>query len=229
MATWHFDCVLMPRDALASIVSIADTRREGTLALWKGVAAAELRAALAVIGAPARTWNAQMGRWGDEDGTCLFLTSTEENVEELRLRIDLRSDASAFVARVGEALRRFDVVALTEQAQVVELSVAALSRAAMHSSVVELVRDGVAALPRLAARVREAEAAASARDEGRESPGMLEAVGEALAQHGRGEVVTARCAACERVLEVVDVVATGALVVRCPDGHVSFRARRSRS
>ena len=54
----------------------------------------------------------------------------------------------------------------------------------------------------------------------------LVAVGEALAQHRRGEAITAQCTTCGRVLVLTDVQATGALVVRCPDGHVSFRARR---
>jgi hypothetical protein len=54
----------------------------------------------------------------------------------------------------------------------------------------------------------------------------LEAVGEALAQRRRGEVVSARCCYCGELLSVVDVVEAGATVVSCPNGDTMFRARR---
>lgn len=55
----------------------------------------------------------------------------------------------------------------------------------------------------------------------------LAAVGEALAQIRDGKAVTARCVKCGKQLLVEDVAATGTLVIRCPDGHTFFRARRS--
>ena len=53
----------------------------------------------------------------------------------------------------------------------------------------------------------------------------LAAVGEALAQWRRGEVISARCSKCGHVLQVTVVEATKALIVACPDGHTSFRAK----
>lgn len=55
----------------------------------------------------------------------------------------------------------------------------------------------------------------------------LDAVGEALHQHRRGEPVTARCHVCDRTLEVVEVPEAGVLVVACAEKHVRFRARRT--
>jgi hypothetical protein len=52
----------------------------------------------------------------------------------------------------------------------------------------------------------------------------LVAVGEALEQRRRGEPVVARCGKCGALLEVEEVVATGAVVVRCPKGDTFFRA-----
>ena len=66
-------------------------------------------------------------------------------------------------------------------------------------------------------------------------PGLLKrhpeliAVGEAIEQHRRGEVITARCHKCGSTLEVTEVAAVGALVVTCPEGHISFRASRDKA
>jgi len=57
----------------------------------------------------------------------------------------------------------------------------------------------------------------------------LVAVGEALRQHRLGEPVTARCHACDRALEIVEVPEVGVLVVACAEKHVWFRARRTPS
>lgn len=53
----------------------------------------------------------------------------------------------------------------------------------------------------------------------------LRAVGEALAQHRRGEVVSARCPKCDRALVVTEIVATKTTMVACPDGHTRYRPK----
>lgn len=55
----------------------------------------------------------------------------------------------------------------------------------------------------------------------------LVAVHAALAQHGRGEPITAVCPSCGTPIEVTEVEATGTLVVACQTGdtHVRFRRR----
>lgn len=55
----------------------------------------------------------------------------------------------------------------------------------------------------------------------------LSAVGEALQQLGEGHPVTATCVKCGKTLVAESVDTTGALVIRCPDGHTFFRAKRS--
>lgn len=55
----------------------------------------------------------------------------------------------------------------------------------------------------------------------------LVAVGEALRQLGEGHPVTATCVKCGKTLVAESVDATGALVIRCPDSHTFFRAKRS--
>jgi hypothetical protein len=57
----------------------------------------------------------------------------------------------------------------------------------------------------------------------------LVAVGEALEQIRQGKPVTARCVKCGKQLIAEEVDETGALVIRCPDGHTFFRARRAKS
>jgi hypothetical protein len=53
----------------------------------------------------------------------------------------------------------------------------------------------------------------------------LAAVGDALAQWRRGEEISARCMKCHQLLQVTHLEATKALVVSCPEGHTSFRAK----
>lgn len=52
----------------------------------------------------------------------------------------------------------------------------------------------------------------------------LVAVGEALDQRRRGEPVTAVCYKCGLPLQVEEVAATGAVIVRCAKGDTFFRA-----
>jgi hypothetical protein len=54
----------------------------------------------------------------------------------------------------------------------------------------------------------------------------LASVGQALEQLRQGLPVTATCFKCGLRLLAEEVEATGALVIRCPDGHTSFRAKR---
>jgi hypothetical protein len=56
----------------------------------------------------------------------------------------------------------------------------------------------------------------------------LVSVTEALRQLRNHEPVTATCIKCHQLLQVSEVEATGALVIRCPDGHTLFRARRDK-
>jgi hypothetical protein len=61
----------------------------------------------------------------------------------------------------------------------------------------------------------------------RKHPELI-AVGKALEQLGRGESITATCTVCGVTLVAVEVAETGALIICCPHGHTSFRARRGR-
>jgi hypothetical protein len=54
----------------------------------------------------------------------------------------------------------------------------------------------------------------------------LVAVGQALEQLRQGQPITATCIKCGQVLTVETIATVGVLVIRCPDGHTSFRAKR---
>jgi hypothetical protein len=49
-----------------------------------------------------------------------------------------------------------------------------------------------------------------------------------MEQHRRGEPITAGCNKCGHTLAVTVVAAVGALVVTCPQGHISFHATREK-
>lgn len=55
----------------------------------------------------------------------------------------------------------------------------------------------------------------------------LVAVGKALEQLRAGTAVSATCIKCGKTLVAETVEVIGAIVIRCPAGHTSFRARRS--
>jgi hypothetical protein len=50
-------------------------------------------------------------------------------------------------------------------------------------------------------------------------------VGQALAQHRRGQQITATCPKCSQILEVTEVDATKTTVVACPSGHTLYRSK----
>lgn len=81
--------------------------------------------------------------------------------------------------------------------------------------------------------IREAEAKRGGRTSVETSENLvdhlpgLEPVAEALRQHRDGEPIAAVCARCGGHLRVDEVAATGALIVRCPEEHILFRAKRS--
>lgn len=157
MATWQFDCVLVPRRGEPlTPSSVAEAVREGTARLWAGVAAEVVRAALLNLGQPAATWDPTTERRGDEDGTCLLLTAADGVVEEVRLRIDLRADAAGFLATLCAACQALDLMVSTERGEVVEASTAALTRAAEGSPADRFPRHGAAVLAELAAELRAA-------------------------------------------------------------------------
>jgi hypothetical protein len=56
----------------------------------------------------------------------------------------------------------------------------------------------------------------------------LAAVHEALDQDRKGEPITALCFKCGMLLQLERVAATGAVVVRCPNGDTFFRSVQAR-
>ena len=156
MATWQFDCVLVPRRGLALVSSVVGSRRDGTARRWEGVAAGDMRTRLLALGPPEPTWDRETERWGAEDATCVLLTSVDGAVEEVRLRIDLRAAAAAFLAALGAACHAFELVALTEAGEIVDAATGPLMQAAERSPAARFARDGVAALPELAREARAA-------------------------------------------------------------------------
>ena len=56
----------------------------------------------------------------------------------------------------------------------------------------------------------------------------LAAVGEALDQRRRGELITVPCLKCGLLLYIEEIEATGAVIVRCAKGDTFFRAVHAR-
>jgi hypothetical protein len=150
MAIWHFNCVLVPRSGLPFMSSVEDVLREGAMGLWRGTAAEPVRAALLDLGRPEATWNPTTERWGEEDATCVLLATIDGKVEDLRLRIDLRSSETVRLTAVCAICQRLDLVAVTESGDVVEASTVELMHASRRSPAARFVNEGMTSLPELA-------------------------------------------------------------------------------
>ena len=141
MATWQYDCVLVPRASWRNpAINPSCVLPEGSEKYWTGFPSATLEAALRTIGPPKDTWSASQQLWGQEDGTCALLTIEGGAVEELRLRVDMRTPDIALLRIFFSIARRCDLLVLTDTGEVIEpelawfLGLAAKSRAGQFSA-----------------------------------------------------------------------------------------------
>lgn len=137
MATWQFDCAVVPRAA---------TAREGfdreDPGIWRGHSAAAIRAAFAALGEPSPTWAKTMVMWGSENGTCLYLMRVGDDDLEMDLRIDMRRPSDPLIHSILSIARTLDlvVVALTT-GEVLDPTTEAVMGAAKVSPAAQFVAD----------------------------------------------------------------------------------------
>ena len=142
MATWQFDCVLIPRAGHpAAARAAAHLLRDGSERLWNGHPVATLMSELEVLGKPQPTWAPDTVMWGHEDSTCLLLAASGDATEELRLRIDMRHPDDALLRNVLRCCRTLDLLVVTHEGDVVEPRLEWLMRSAATSPAGRFVAD----------------------------------------------------------------------------------------
>ena len=155
MATWQFDCVLIPRaDVPLSSKDARQLLRDNSQALWSGRSVEALAKDLEeVLGKPDPTWTVDVAKWGANDSTCLQLAAIDGAIDELRLRIDMRFPEDDLLRNVLRFSRKVDLVVVTEVGDVVEPRLEWLMRSAGRSRAAAFVKDperyldGIASAP----------------------------------------------------------------------------------
>jgi hypothetical protein len=82
-----------------------------------------------------------MQMWGAEESTCLEIRATGEEVEDLRLRVDMREPRSDVVVKTLAAASKLDLVLVTETGAVVDPTLDSFLDAARQSPAAAFVED----------------------------------------------------------------------------------------
>jgi hypothetical protein len=142
MASWQFDCALVPGPLTElSPEAALDLFREGSRELWSSDAAARFLRLLKSIEEPKSTWAASTSMIGVEDETCLTVALENDVIDEVRLRIDMRHPDSDLLKKIVEIARQCGLVFITENQELVESDLAILLRSAARSDAARFVAD----------------------------------------------------------------------------------------
>jgi hypothetical protein len=151
MATWQFNCVLVPRRTWQlGPITAESAMLDGSKAFWAGQSAGAVAAELRALGEPKGTWSPDLSLWGAEDGTCLTLFVADDEVEELRLRVDMRGPLGDLLPAIVAVARKLELVLVAETGATVEPRLGWLLKAARASPAAAFVEDPAAFLDALA-------------------------------------------------------------------------------
>jgi len=92
--------------------------------------------------------------WGVYDGTCLRLTRNGDEIEELRLRVDVRHPDDDLLARALATARSLRLLIVTETGETIEPELAWVLNAAGRAPAAEFVRDSAGYLSAIASKLR---------------------------------------------------------------------------
>lgn len=125
MATWQFDLHLVPSGNLIAAVGASTERitedQFDQIAWWNGVELPNtLEYALNTILPPAEAWAAGIEAWGAEDGNRLEIYRVRGEVDEVRVRIDVRQLDLGFIEGVVRIASSIGCIFLTEELEVVK-------------------------------------------------------------------------------------------------------------
>ena len=132
MAVWQVDFSVVPRRSLAAALVQPREAMDGDW--WTSAPLpADLKGTLAVVAPPASSWDADLQRWGKEDGNCVDVWSVRGRVARISARVDVRRLDAKFGAMLLHFVRIADAVLVRRDGLVVAPDVGAFA-AGLRSS-----------------------------------------------------------------------------------------------
>jgi hypothetical protein len=142
MATWQFDCLLVPRDTWHCNPGDPSTLfQEGAAPFWSAWSGPAVRRELQGLGPPTPTWTNSIVLWGEEDKTCVSLDLEGDVVEDLRVRVDMRQPKTDLLMALLAIAQRQGWLLITENREVLEPDAGAIARAAEASDAARFAAD----------------------------------------------------------------------------------------
>jgi hypothetical protein len=122
MAIWQYDMRVIPRSGLSrwlsSAVSIPEQIDEESLEKvdwWQGVDSDAVARALSSLLPRHSTWDAKALSWGSYEGHRINLRVSEDRIEELTVRVDVRSLSDDFVPCLLRVLGSLDCLIVSAE------------------------------------------------------------------------------------------------------------------
>jgi hypothetical protein len=162
MAIWQYDLRVIPRSGLSQWLSTdvpimpsqVDNESLEQTDWWKLVKPESVSQVLSTL-LPQRPvgWDARTVSWGSEDGHRIDLVRDGGRVEELLVRIDVRSLLDGFLPRLLGALEDLGCLLVTETRRIIEPNAEALWNELRQSSAWRYVEDPEGLVATLSAEI----------------------------------------------------------------------------
>ena len=154
MAVWQFDILLVPDEVAASSPLIVGEESVDASRWWQSrQPPPDLPQRLDSLLPRCRSWSDDIWEWGEEEGTCIQIFTTDGVVEEIHVRLDLRSPIGRYVDGVIDlAVHLRCRLCLMEGPVVIEADQQRLLQQLQRSSACRFVRDPMGYLRSIASR-----------------------------------------------------------------------------
>jgi hypothetical protein len=133
MAVWQYDAYLVPGSRVTLPTGRLSERISqhdfDSLQWWEGAALPpRYSEVLSEMLPRGKHWSRDTEFWGQEDGNCISVRKRGDEVEEFRVRFDVRNLNVFFIDRIADAARDWHCVFLAEDFEVVPASSNALQK-----------------------------------------------------------------------------------------------------
>lgn len=145
MATWQYDLQLIPRAKLVELFGEVSPRLDSetyeVTDWWSGQVCAGYDEVLARFLKEGGSWSEEIRNWGDEQGDFISVVYEENQVTEIRVRIDVRELNHEYLRILCDFARRYESLFLTEDLKLIEPDLNLLLRQIAESDAFAFVED----------------------------------------------------------------------------------------
>lgn len=154
MATWQFDCHLLPLRAVQEqfvTIPLTITREQfDAIAWWDGAGDTQgVVSDLSKLLPSIPSWSPSIASWGESDGDRIDISCFDGSLDGILVRFDARVMTAGFISPVTQIARARSLLFLTEDQHVLRPSYPELVAALRRSTSFEYVTDPVGFLTRL--------------------------------------------------------------------------------